>query len=114
MVKKTFSNIIKNTRQQIKWWSYAAWTAPFVALALLGLEYLFGFDDLFGKTVVAIGLIFFSVSVFWWWWALFKIKDIAIGLDNTIGSLLEVKEEIVKTRKVLEDSTSWDQDDSSR
>ena len=114
MKKKSFDEIVKNTRQQIKWWSYAAWTFPFVALAIIGAEFFFEFNDLLRKTLVAIGLTFFSLSVFWWWWAIFKIKDIVDGLDKTVDSLIEVKDEIVKTRKILEDSTSWDQNDSSR
>lgn len=111
---KTFGEIVRQTRTQVKWWAYAAWTMPFVALALLGAEYFLGYDDIFRKTLIAVGVTFFSVSVFWWWWALFKIKDIVNGLSRTIDSLSEVKEEIVKTRKVLEDSTSWESNDSSR
>jgi hypothetical protein len=112
--RKTFSEILNQTKRQTRWWAYAAWTMPFVALALLGAEVFFGYNDLFRKTLVAVGVTFFSVSVFWWWWAIFKIRDMVNGLDRTINSLSEVKDEIIKTRKVLEDSTSWEKDDSSR
>ena len=111
--KKTFSKFLEDTKRQTKWWSYAAWTLPFVALALLGIQEFFDFEDLFRRTLVAVGLTFFCVSVFWWWWAIFKIKDMVEGFDKTITSLSEVKEEIVKTRKVIEDSTSWESNDSS-
>lgn len=114
MPKKTFNQLLLETKRQTRWWAYAAWTFPFVALALLGIQEFFSFDDIFRKTLVAIGLTFFCVSVFWWWWAIFKIRDIVQGFANTLDSLIEVKEEIVKTRQVIEDSTSWESDDSSR
>lgn len=113
MPRKNFSEILKETKKQVRWWAYAAWTMPFVALALLGAEEFLGYNDVFRKTLIAIGVTFFSVSVFWWWWAIFKIRDMVEGLNRTINSLTEVKEEIVKTRKVLEDSTSWESNDSS-
>jgi len=110
---KTFRQILIETKHQVRWWSYAAWTLPFVALALIGIDEFFQYNDMLRRTLVAAGLTFFCVCVFWWWWAIFKIRDIVQGFSNTIESLSEVKEEIVRTRKVIEDSTSWDSNDSS-
>ena len=35
-----------NIERQALWWKYAAWTSPFVALAILIGEILLGFDNL--------------------------------------------------------------------
>jgi len=56
---------------QARWWRYAAWTAPFVALAILIGEELLGFDT--APTAVIIAVTFVATSVFWWWWAISKI-----------------------------------------
>lgn len=114
MIKRPFQQLIEKTNIEVRWWSYAAWTLPFIALAMIGLSWFFGSVNLFEKVLLGIVLTFFSVSIFWWWWALFKFKDIVIGLDKTINSLGEVKKEIVKTRQVIQDSTSWENNDSSR
>ena len=113
MPAKTFAKFIERTNAQVRWWSYAAWTLPFVALATLGVSWFFGNETVYEMLLIGIGLTFFAVSVFWWWWALFKLKDIVSGLDKTISSLTEVKEEIILTRKVIEDSSSWEQNDST-
>jgi len=110
MPKKTFKQVLDRTRTQIKWWAYSAATLPFVALGLLGAETFFGYPDLFRQTLVAVGLIFFAVSVFWWWWAIFKIKEIMDGFDRTYTSLEEVKIEIIKTRQAFDDSTMFHND----
>lgn len=114
MPAKSFSEILEKTKKQTKWWSYAAWSLPFVALALLGVSEFLVSDDWFRNILVAVGVAFFSVSVFWWWWALHKIVEIINGFDKTYQSLDEVKQEIIKTRQVIEDSTSWESSDSNR
>ena len=62
---------MKNTEKQAKYWRYAAWTAPFVALAILIGEELLGFDT--APTSFIIVVTFIATSVFWWWWAISKI-----------------------------------------
>lgn len=62
---------MNNTEQQARWWKYAAWTAPFVALAILLGEELLGIDT--QPTAFIITVTFITTSVFWWWWAIYKI-----------------------------------------
>jgi len=64
---------MKNTEKQARWWRYAAWTAPFVALATIIGEQLLGFDNLVQSTSLVIIITFIATSVFWWWWAISKI-----------------------------------------
>jgi hypothetical protein len=109
-----FSKAVEKVRTQVKWWAYAAWSLPLIALALLGAEQFFDYHDLFRKTLVAIGIVFFSVSVYWWWWAIYKIREIVEGFDRTAESLIDVKEEIITTRKVIEDSSSWENVDTRK
>lgn len=97
-----YSEILKRTKTQTRWWAYAAWTLPFVALAILVLENLVGFDTLIDKTVILIVVVFFSISVFWWWWALSKLVHIMDAMNSTSKNIKEVKDEIAETRKVLE------------
>lgn len=61
---------------QIKYWKWAGWTLPFVALAGIVFSYWIGTDDLFHKIIVTVCTGFFGVSVFWWWWALEKLSQL--------------------------------------
>lgn len=93
----------KKTSQEVKWWAYAAWTLPFVALAGLGFLHFFGWETLYAQSIVVGAVIFFSVSVFWWWWALFKIKTLVDILDRVSQKFESVKENISFIRKDIQD-----------
>lgn len=100
---KKFQDVVKATRTEVKWWSYAAWTLPFVALAAIVLEYYIGYDNWIQKTIWSITLIFFTVSVFWWWWALNKIAVILSALKRSEDDFSSVLYEIKETRKIVRD-----------
>lgn len=96
-----YSQYTKQTQRQTRWWSYAAWTLPFIALAILVVEEYIGLEELYQKTIATIVVIFFAVSVFWWWWALHKIKYVIQSLRSTDKHFKEVKQEIRETQKIL-------------
>jgi len=90
---------MNNTEKQARWWKYAAWTAPFVALAILIGEELLGFDT--APTAVIISVTFFATSVFWWWWALSKIvyftkcsQRMEKNVESLVSELLELKKDV--------------------
>ena len=96
-------NFNKKALKEVKWWAYAAWTLPFVALSALGFLHFFGWNTLYEKSIVVGAVTFFSVSVFWWWWAIFKIKSLVDVLENVIQKFETVKEHLVSIRKDIKD-----------
>lgn len=90
------------TTQEVKYWSYAAWTLPFVALFILGAEYVLGFgEDVLKDSLIITGVTFFTISVYWWWWALNKIRDMIHELSKTQQKIEEVKSEIINTKQIV-------------
>lgn len=90
-----------NIEKQARWWKYAAWTAPFVALAIIIGEILLGFDSIVNITSVSIMVIFVTTSVFWWWWAVSKIvymvncsKRIEENFHTLKEELKEIKHDV--------------------
>jgi polyferredoxin len=94
-----FRDYAKKTGQEAGYWAYAAWTAPFVALAvLLGLE-LIGADDWYSITALTIVVTFIATSVFWWWWAITKIVYIIECSRKVEENFLELSKEIKEIKK---------------
>lgn len=89
----------QKTQKQVRWWAYAAWTLPFIALAgLFFLEFI-GTDSIY-KTALTVGaVIFFAISVFWWWWAIFKIARVSQIIINTTKKFEEVLEQFKNLKK---------------
>lgn len=88
---------------QAQWWKYAAWTLPFVALAILiSLDFL-NLDKLYHIASLVIIITFFSVSVLWWWWAIDAIRQMFIIMKRTEQNFEEVKRSLKETRKVSKD-----------
>ena len=88
---------MKNTEKQARWWRYAAWTAPFVALAILIGEELLGFDT--APTSLVIVITFIATSVFWWWWAISKIVYMIKCSHKMESNFEELKNEFKEIRK---------------
>lgn len=82
------------TTQQVRWWAYAAWTLPLVALAGIFFVDLIGWGDDFHRAVVVGGIVFFTVAVYWWWWAIFKLARLSNLLLNTANNLKEIGDEL--------------------
>ena len=90
-----------NTEQQARWWTWAAWTAPFVALAILIGEELLGFETLAGTTSIIITTTFIATSVFWWWWAISKItlmmnrhRKIEKNFEHLLNDIRDIKKDV--------------------
>lgn len=98
---KEISKLWERTSREAEYWRFAAWTLPFVALALVVTEYLLGWDTALQKTVISIVVIFFGVSVYWWWWALTRIILLLSALKKTEDGFEEIKQELRLTREVL-------------
>jgi len=99
---KSLAKIVKATGVEVKWWSYAAWTLPFAALALISFEHYIGWsDDIINQTIVIITTVFFSVSVYWWWWALNKLLTVLQVMKNNEDKFEEILSEIKSTRDEL-------------
>jgi len=98
------TNLAKATKraaQGAKYWSYAAWTLPFVALSLIVFEHFIGSETLIQKTMVGITVTFFSFSVYWWWWALNRVVEIITAMKNNEDKFEEILSEIKSTREEL-------------
>ena len=87
------------TEQQAKYWRYAAWTAPFAALAILLGEIYLGFDSIVNITSIAITAIFITTSVFWWWWAVSKIVQMMECSKRVEKNFLELSRELKEITK---------------
>lgn len=98
---KSIAKALELTVKETMYWRWAAWTLPFVALALVVTEYLLGWDSALQKTVISIVVIFFGVSVYWWWWALTRIILLLSALKKTEESFEEIKHELRLTREEL-------------
>ena len=92
---------MKEVLKQARWWKYAAWTAPFVALAILIGEYLLGFDT--RPTSFIIVVTFIATSVFWWWWAISKIVYMIKCSHRMENNFEDIKKEIKQVRKDVGD-----------
>jgi len=103
---KRFKKIINQSRL----WAYAAWTTPFIALAILLTEEFF-YQELIGITSSIIVIIFIAVSVFWWWWALDKIVYMIKCAKKNEESFEHILEELKHSKKMIREMI---QDDSDR
>ena len=90
---------MKNTEKQAKYWRYAAWSAPFVALAILIGEILLGWKS--HTTALIVITTFIATSVFWWWWAINRIVYIvkcSFRMEEQVGivakELKELREDV--------------------
>lgn len=93
----------KQAKKEASLWAYAAWTLPFIALAIIIFEHFVGWDGFIGKTIIVISVSFFSISVFWWWWALNKFVKILEAFREAEDSFLDMKNELRETRKLIQD-----------
>lgn len=87
------------TQQQAKYWRYAGWTSPFVAVAILLGEILLGFDSIVNITSISILVIFITTSVFWWWWAISKIVYMVNTARRVEENFSKLREEIKEIKK---------------
>ena len=87
------------TEQQAKYWRYAAWTAPFAALAILLGEIFLGFDSIVNITSIIITTIFITTSVFWWWWAVSKIVAMMKSAERVEKNFENIKNELKEIKK---------------
>ena len=87
---------IKDTLAQASYWAYAAWTFPFVALALVIGETLIGHETWMGAMAIAVVVTFVITSVFWWWWALSKIVFMIKATQQVEENFNELKSELTR------------------
>ena len=90
---------MKNIEQQARWWKYAAWTAPFVALAILVGENLLGFDNWIQSTSLVIVVTFIATSVLWWWWAISKIVYMIECSHRMEKNFSDLKDELIEIKR---------------
>ena len=104
MLNKLFSKgLTMNIETQARYWRYAAWTAPFAALAIILGEILLGFDSLVNITSISIMVIFITTSVFWWWWAVSKIVHMMKTAERVEKNFEGVLEDIREIKKDVGD-----------
>lgn len=92
-----------NVETQARYWRYAAWTAPFAALAIILGEIFLGFDSLVNITSIFIVTIFITVSVFWWWWAISKIVHMMKSTERVEQNFKELLNELKEIKKDVGD-----------
>lgn len=90
---------MKNIEQQARWWKYAAWTAPFVALAIIVGENLLGFDNWIQSTSLVIMITFIATSVLWWWWAISKIVFMVESAHRIEKNFSDLKDELKEIKR---------------
>lgn len=100
----SFQEKSKKAERETKYWKYAAWTLPFVALTALAVVDLIGLNSLYSTLVVVIVTVFFGTSVFWWWWALHKFVDVMKSMEITAKTLSDIQRYISDVKKDLFDS----------
>jgi hypothetical protein len=98
------SKFSQKTETQVKYWTYAAGSLPFAALAAIFFSWFIGYETLIDKLLVVIATGFFATSVFWWWWALNKLLYLVKALENAAESLGLVRRDIRSVRKDLNSS----------
>lgn len=96
-------SVSKETKNEVKWWAYAAWTTPFAALAGLFFINVLGWDSLYHKTLIVGAVVMFSTSVFWWWWAINKIATLADIMGQTAKNFDAIKQQLRKFRQDMGD-----------
>jgi len=110
MIQK-YAQATRKAAKEARYWSYAAWTLPFVALSALVFEHFIGHNDWIEKTLWAISTVFFAISVFWWWWAINKIVAIMSAFKDNEDRFVKVVDELEKTRQTLReidaDNRKW-------
>lgn len=90
-------------RKEATLWQYAAWTLPFVALAIIVLEYFIGIETWYHLTILIITIVFFTISVFWWWWAVSKFAMLMQAMNETNENFISVKENLKSIRDDIKD-----------
>jgi hypothetical protein len=96
-----FLKTAQETKIEARYWMWAAWTLPFLALAILIFEHYLGWETVYAKTLVIISIVFFSISVYWWWWAISKIVNLMESFHRTEQHFQDVKHELRETRKAI-------------
>lgn len=91
------------TEQQAQYWRWAAWTSPFVALAIILGEILLGFNSIVNITSIIIVVIFITTSVFWWWWAISKIVHMMNAAERVEKNFEGIKEELKEIKRDVGD-----------
>jgi hypothetical protein len=89
------------TEKEVNYWTYAAGTLPFAALALIFFAWFIGHNTVIDKLLVTIATVFFATSIFWWWWALNKLLFLVKVLENAAESLGLVRKDIQSVKKDL-------------
>jgi hypothetical protein len=86
---------------QIKYWKWAAWTLPFVALSAIVFAFWIGTESTIQKFLITITAVFFGISVFWWWWALDKLATLVKDRFGVIEKMDQIVNEIKELKKDL-------------
>jgi len=89
----------EETQKEVRWWSFAAWTMPFIALAGLFFFNILGWESAFDKALVIGAVTMFSIGVFWWWWAIHKIFNFADMLGKTADRMKVIAKEFSNIKK---------------
>lgn len=103
IMNKNLTEAFVEAVRESRLWAIAAWTLPFVALAIVSIEYFIGSTTLIHYTIIIITATFFAVSVFWWWWALGKIVVIMESMKHNEERFEQVKDELRQTRKIIQE-----------
>lgn len=103
---KTIIEKATQARKEATWWQYAAWTLPFIGLAILGFEYWIGTETWYSVTIIIITVTFFSISVFWWWWAVRKFADLMDSMRQTDQNFKDIKNDLKSIKEELKDDSN--------
>lgn len=99
--KDKFLSFAEKTNQEVRWWMWAAWTLPFVALAGIFFLEVIGWGSWIEKAVILGATIFFAIAVYWWWWAIYKMSTISDLLVHTATNIKGVGREIRQLKEDL-------------
>lgn len=94
-----FASFANDTNKEVRLWSWAAWTLPFVALSGIFFLDIIGLDSWIHTAIVIGGVVFFTIAVYWWWWAIHKVSKISTLMLNTAINIKEIGKEIKEFKK---------------
>ena len=92
-----------NIENQGYWWKKAAAVLPFVALSIIIVPWLVGWDSLIDKILCIIIIVFFTIAVVWWYWAVDKVITVMMRYKETDKESVNMLTQLKHIRNLLEE-----------
>lgn len=104
LIKKIESKKFSTVPKHVNLWARLAQILPSIALATLGLLYVFDVADAIHLMWLTIALTFALIAVTWWWWVIYAIKDVHNIMHTTNETFLEITKELKKLQQDIKEA----------